>query len=46
MRQRRLHPTDFLRREIPLPPLGEQQRIADHLDGIFARVARVRAALK
>ena len=45
MRRRRLNPTDFLRREISLPPLAEQQRIADHLDAIAARVARVRAAL-
>ena len=45
MRRRRLNPTDFLRREIPLPPLAEQQRIAEHLDAVAARVARVRTSL-
>jgi type I restriction enzyme S subunit len=45
MRRRRLNPADFLRREIPLPPLAEQRRIAEHLDAVAARVARVRAAL-
>lgn len=45
MRRRRLNPTDFLRREIPLPSLAEQRRIAEHLDTVAARVARVRAAL-
>jgi len=28
VRRRRLHPEDFLRREIPLPPLEEQRRVA------------------
>jgi type I restriction enzyme, S subunit len=44
MRRRRLNPADFLRREIPLPPLAEQKRITEYLDAIAARAARAAAA--
>lgn len=40
-----IRPHQVLQYTIALPPLAEQQRIADHLDNIAARVARVRAAM-
>ena len=32
VRRRRLHPEDFLRREIPLPPVAEQQRVVARIE--------------
>lgn len=40
VRRKSLHPDDFLKVRILLPPLGEQQRIVAHLDAIEARLTR------
>lgn len=44
-RRQRIHPERLLTHEIPLPPLDEQRRIVERLDGAAARVeARSQAA--
>lgn len=40
VRRKSLHPEDFLKVKIPLPPLAEQQRIVAHLDAIESRLTR------
>jgi len=40
VRRKSLHPDDFLKVKIPLPPLAEQQRIVAHLDAIESRLTR------
>jgi len=40
VRRKSLHPDDFLKVRIPLPPLAEQQRIVAHLDAIESRLTR------
>ena len=42
VRRRRLHPTDFLRLQMPLPPLSEQQRVVDTVDGIATKIRAAR----
>lgn len=42
MRRRRLHPKDFLLREIPLPPLTEQQRVVALIDELAAQIHEAR----
>lgn len=41
VRRKSLHPDDFRKSPIALPPLTEQQRIVAHLDAIEARLAQV-----
>ncbi len=41
LRRRRLYPDDFLAREIPLPDINEQRRIAAHLQQVSARIDRL-----
>lgn len=43
VRRRRLNPAEFLRWEMPLPPRGEQQRIAEELDNLVSDLEKVRA---
>jgi type I restriction enzyme S subunit len=38
VRRRRLHPSSFLRYEIELPPLAEQQRIVKRIDALVANL--------
>lgn len=45
VRRRRLNPSDFLSREIPLPPLPVQERIATKLDAAAERAAKIRQHL-
>ncbi len=46
VRRRRLHPGDFLRREIPLPPLAEQQRVVARIEELAAQVCTARGLRK
>ncbi|MFA7173831.1 MAG: restriction endonuclease subunit S [Kiritimatiellia bacterium] len=41
VRRKSLHPCDFERNRICLPPLAEQQRIVAHLDAVEERIKRV-----
>jgi type I restriction enzyme S subunit len=43
VRRKSLAPEDFLAARISLPPLAEQQRIADHLDAIETRLHRAQS---
>ncbi|MXW76780.1 MAG: hypothetical protein F4Z58_12235 [Acidimicrobiaceae bacterium] len=40
-RRERLHPDDLLATEIPLPNIGDQRRIAAHLDGVSSTLQRI-----
>lgn len=44
VRRKRVHPDRLLETAIPLPPLDEQRRVADWLEGISGRVDRAVAA--
>jgi type I restriction enzyme, S subunit len=43
VRRRRLHPDTFLRREMPLPPLAEQERVVTRIEQIAAHVREAEA---
>jgi len=38
VRRRRLHPSNLLKHQLPLPPLKEQQRLVEYLDALSAKV--------
>jgi type I restriction enzyme, S subunit len=42
VRRRRLHPDDFLRAEIPLPPLAEQRWVVAQIEGLAAQIEEAR----
>ena len=44
--QNRIKEKAFLNFEIPLPPLGEQKRIAEILGGVFKAISEVRTEIK
>jgi type I restriction enzyme, S subunit len=43
VRRRRLHPEDFLRHEIPLPPLSEQRRVVARIEELAAQIHEARS---
>ena len=43
VRRRRLNSSDFLQREMPLPPLAEQRRIAARVDELSAQISEARS---
>ena len=42
VRRRRLHPSDFLRAKIPMPPLVEQRRVVARIEGVAAQIHEAR----
>ena len=46
IRRRRLNPTDFIQREIPLPPLAEQRRVVARIEALAAQVHEARTLKK
>jgi type I restriction enzyme, S subunit len=42
VRRRRLHPDDFLRAEIPLPPMAEQRRVVARIEELVAQINEAR----
>lgn len=45
MRRRRIYPADFLKFEMPLPPLSEQQSIVARVDALAAKTSELDARL-
>lgn len=43
VRRQSLHPTQFERAEIPLPPLAEQRRIVARIEALAAKIAETRS---
>jgi type I restriction enzyme S subunit len=43
VRRRRIHPAQFLRATIPLPPLSEQRRLVGRVDALIAKIEEAKA---